>query len=106
MTIYSFTATIPTIIEQLGYTNAHAQLLTIPLYTAASILTIVWAFWGDRAQKRWPFIVSGFCIAIAGFIAQLAIPKPKYPGLSYGFLFLVAMGLYCPFISIVCWIGG
>lgn len=49
--------------------------------------------------------MSGFCIAIVGFVAQLAIPKPRFPGLSYGFLFPVAMGLYCPFISIVCWIG-
>lgn len=68
-------------------------------------MTIIWAFWSDRVQKRWPFIVSGFCIAIVGFVAQLAIPKPKYPGLSYGFLFPVAMGLYCPFISIVCWVA-
>jgi len=104
-TLSSFTATVPTIIEQLGYDNANAQLMTIPIYVAASIMTIIWAFWGDYKKVRWPFIVSGFSIAIVGFVAQLAIPKPRFPGLSYGFLFPVAMGLYCPFISIVCWVG-
>lgn len=47
----------------------------------------------------------GFAIAACGFIAQLAIPHPKYPGLTYGFLFPVAGGLYCPFIILVTWIG-
>lgn len=30
---------------------------------------------------------------------------PSIPGASYFFLFLVAAGLYCPFICIVCLIG-
>lgn len=75
--------------------------MTIPVYVAASIMTIVWAFWGDYMKVRWAFISSGFSIAVVGFVAQLPIPKPRYPGLSYGFLFPVAIGPYCPFISIV-----
>jgi hypothetical protein len=47
----------------------------------------------------------GFSIAAAGFIGQLAIPHTRLPGLTYGFLFPVAAGLYCPFIHIVCWTG-
>jgi hypothetical protein len=49
--------------------------------------------------------MAGFAIAALGFIAQLAIPHPKYPGLTYGFLFPVAGGLYSPFIILVSWIG-
>jgi hypothetical protein len=47
----------------------------------------------------------GFSIAAAGFVGQLAIPHTRLPGLTYGFLFPVAAGLYCPFIHIVCWTG-
>jgi len=105
LTFYSFTATVPTIIQQLGYSSANAQLLTIPIYVFAMIITLIFAFWSDRVQQRSPFIIAGFSIAACGFIAQLAIPHPRFPGLSYGFLFPVAAGLYCPFVPIVCWIG-
>ncbi|KAJ4350423.1 uncharacterized protein N0V89_009044 [Didymosphaeria variabile] len=103
--VYGFTATVPTVISQLGYSAANAQLLTIPIYVFASIMTIIFAWWSDRVQTRSPFIIVGFLIACCGFIAQLAIPHPKYPGLTYGFLFPVAGGLYCPFIILVSWIA-
>jgi hypothetical protein len=102
---FRFTATVPTVIQQLGYSSANAQLLTIPIYVFAMTIVLIFSFWSDRIQSRSPFIIAGFSIAIVGFIAQLAIPHPKYPGLTYGFLFPVAAGLYAPFVSIVCWIG-
>lgn len=92
-------------IKGLGYSAANAQLLTIPIYVFASILTIIFAWWSDKVQTRSPFIMCGFAIAACGFIAQLAIPHPKWPGLTYGFLFPVAGGLYCPFIILVSWIA-
>ncbi|EMC98131.1 hypothetical protein BAUCODRAFT_574206 [Baudoinia panamericana UAMH 10762] len=103
--VYGFTATVPSVIQQLGYSSANAQLLTIPIYVVAMIFTIIFAFWSDRARQRSPFIMAGFTIAACGFIGQLAIPHTRMPGLTYGFLFPVAAGLYCPFIHIVCWIG-
>jgi cyanate permease len=102
---WRFTATVPAVIQQLGYSSANAQLLTIPIYVFAMIMTIIFAFWSDRAKQRSPFIMAGFSIAAAGFIGQLAIPHTRLPGLTYGFLFPVAAGLYCPFIHIVCWTG-
>ncbi|KAM0721089.1 hypothetical protein Q7P37_003375 [Cladosporium fusiforme] len=101
--VYGFTATVPAVIQQLGYSSANAQLLTIPIYVFAMIMTIIFAFWSDRVQQRSPFIMVGFSFAAAGFIGQLAIPHTRLPGLTYGFLFPVAAGLYCPFIHIVCW---
>ncbi|KAF2742359.1 MFS general substrate transporter [Sporormia fimetaria CBS 119925] len=103
--VYGFTATVPTVIEELGYSSANAQLLTIPIYVFAAIITLIFAWWSDYARVRSTFIIAGYCIASVGFIAQLAIPHPKYPGLTYGFLFPVAGGLYCPFICLVSWIA-
>ncbi|KAI1961918.1 hypothetical protein LOZ58_002995 [Ophidiomyces ophidiicola] len=103
--VYGFTATVPTVIADLGYTTAHAQLLTIPVYVVAMVSTVTFAFISDHYKQRTPFIVAGYTIAALGFTAQLAIPQPKFPGLTYGMLFLVAAGLYAPFISIVCLIA-
>jgi hypothetical protein len=93
------------VIEQLGYSSANAQLLTIPIYVFAMTVVLIFAFWSDKIQSRSPFIIGGFSIGIVGLIAQLAIPQTRMPGLTYGFLFPVAAGFYSPFVSIVCWIG-
>jgi hypothetical protein len=103
--VYGFTATVPSVINGLGYSSANAQLLTIPIYVFAAIVTLIWAWGSDLTQIRSPWIIGGYSIAIVGFIAQLAIPHPRYPGLTYGFLFPVAAGLYCPFTCLVSWIG-
>ncbi|KAI1608295.1 major facilitator superfamily domain-containing protein [Exophiala viscosa] len=103
--VYGFTATVPSVIEGLGYSSANAQLMTIPVYVFAMILTLVFAFWSDRIQQRTPFIMAGFSIGVVGFIAELAIPHPRLPGLTYAFLFPLAGGLYSPFVPIVCLVG-
>lgn len=98
---YGFTATVPAVVRGLGYTSAHAQLMTIPIYVVAMVATVVVAFWADHVRQRTPFIMGGFSIGVVGFIAELAIPHPRYPGVTYFFLFLIAVGLYCPFTCIV-----
>lgn len=87
---------MPSVIEDLGYTSANAQLLTIPIYVFAMVMTIIFAFWSEYVQQRSPFIMAGFSISVVGFIGQLAAPHTRLPGLTYGFLFPVAAGLYCP----------
>lgn len=98
---YGFTATVPTVLLEMGYSSANAQLLTVPVYVFGLIATIVFAFWSDRVQQRTPFIIVGLGIAVVGFIGELAVPHPRLPGVTYFFLFLIAAGLYSPFVCIV-----
>lgn len=69
--LYGFTYSAPSIILDLGYTAAKAQLLTIPIYVLGVISTIFFAVLADRYKVRWPFIVMPFSIAAAGLIALL-----------------------------------
>lgn len=69
------------------------------------IMVLIFAFWSEHIRQRTPFIMAGYAIGACGFIAQLALPQTRLPGASYGFLFLVAAGLYSPFIQIVSLIG-
>ncbi|KAF9533276.1 putative MFS transporter [Crepidotus variabilis] len=101
--VYGFTATVPTVIEELGYTAANAQLLTIPIYVFAVILILSFAYLSDKYQVRWLYIVLAYSIAVAGYIAQLVIPHPKYPGVTYGFLFPIAGGMYAGFSPMLSW---
>ncbi|KNB10785.1 hypothetical protein FOXG_10913 [Fusarium oxysporum f. sp. lycopersici 4287] len=103
--IYAFSFTVPTVILELGYTAATAQLLTIPIYVCAMILATTLAVLSDRYKKRFPFLMVGLGVAAAGLISLLAIPRPGLPGLTYGFLFLAASGLYSFIVPSVCWLG-
>jgi len=40
-----------------------------------------------------------------GFFGLLAIPHPKYPGLTYGWLFFIPAGCYPSVITMVSWLG-
>jgi MFS family permease len=100
--VYGFTSIVPTVVEAMGYRSAEAQLMTIPIYVAAVIAVLVIAYWSDHARTRTPFIIGAYSIAIVGFIAQLALPQTRLFGVTYFFLFLIAIGLYGPFVSIMC----
>ncbi|UPK90142.1 hypothetical protein LCI18_001077 [Fusarium solani-melongenae] len=47
-----------------------------------------------------PYVVS-----LAGTIGLLAIPHPRYPGLTYASLFALPAGIYPAVISLVSWIS-
>ncbi|KAF2100193.1 MFS general substrate transporter [Rhizodiscina lignyota] len=103
ITVYGFTYTVPTVITQLGYSNANAQLMTIPIYVAAMVATIVLAYISDRYQQRAWVIAGGFGFGSLGFLALLVVPHPRLPGLTYGMLFPAAMGIYAPLMPLLSW---
>lgn len=103
--MYAFTYTAPTIIRDLGYSSANAQLLTVPVYLLGTISTICFSLWADKRQTRWKFVCGPYCICAIGFLALLVIPHPKLPGLTYAFLFFIPAGLYPALISLLSWIG-
>ncbi|KAF7557438.1 hypothetical protein G7Z17_g748 [Cylindrodendrum hubeiense] len=103
--IYGFIFTAPTIINQLGYTAAHAQLLTIPIYAVGTAFTLFCSWIADRRQQRWPFVAIPYGVALVGAIGLLAIPHPRYPGLTYAFLFTFPAGMYPAVISLVSWMS-
>lgn len=105
ISLYGFTYSAPTIIKGLGYTSANAQLLTIPVYLLGVISTISFSMMADKHQKKWPFIVGPYSIALIGFIGLLSVPHPRLPGLTYGLLFCIPAGVYPPLICCLSWIG-
>lgn len=54
---------------------------------------------------RWKFIVGPYSICAAGYVALLAIPHPKLPGLTYFFLFWIPIGIYPALISLCSWLA-
>lgn len=105
ITVYSFTFTAPTIILELGYTAAKAQLLTIPIYVTGAIFSFVIAWFADRRRTRWPFIVIPYTFALVGFLGIMATPKERYPGVVYFWLFFIPGGVYAAVATLVSWVS-
>lgn len=101
--LYAFSLFLPTIIADLGtYTTVQAQLLTIPPYAAATILTVVVGFIADRTQQRGVINILCALLGMAGFAMLLAGTSPA---VSYAGTFLGACGIYPTVANTIAWGG-
>lgn len=94
----------PTIIKDLGYTAAVAQLLTIPPYAVAFLTTLSVAVLSERLGKRALFIGGSALVAVIGYIILLANTNPTArPGVSYVGTFFAAAGIYPATALVLSW---
>ncbi|KAB8346102.1 hypothetical protein FH972_023150 [Carpinus fangiana] len=94
--LYTLSLFLPTIITDLGYSRAKAQLLTIPPYALATILTVIIATISERRKTRAPFLFGTAAVAAIGYcilLSQRHNPA-KRPGVSYLGTFFAAAGIY------------
>lgn len=88
----------------MGYKAATAQLLTIPPYALATILTVGYALVSERYKRRAPFIMVSALTAIIGYCILLGNTDPKKrPGVSYVGTFFAAAGIYPAVALVLSW---
>ncbi|SPQ24186.1 31066c46-cff1-4d58-ae8a-6a644d8ea200 [Thermothielavioides terrestris] len=93
--LYTFSLFLPSIIKDLGYSSANAQLMTIPPYAFAFLTTIGVAVVSERVGHRAIPIIASSLFAIIGYIILLAnTDQSARPGLSYLGTFFAAGGIY------------
>ena len=104
-----------------GYTATPANLLTVPVYALACIVTCVVGFYADRHGQRGiinmyvKFTPSSFgshahspvssvfsCIGAAGYIILIA---SRTPALSYVGVYLAACGIYPNIPNTIAWVS-
>ncbi|KAN0107890.1 putative MFS transporter [Hyaloscypha variabilis] len=98
--LYTLSLFLPTIIKDLGYTSAQAQLLTVPPYSLAFILTILFAIASERLRIRAPLIITSSSLAILGYILLLS---DHTAGVSYLGTFFAAGGIYPSVALVLAW---
>ncbi|KAK7545918.1 major facilitator superfamily domain-containing protein [Phyllosticta paracitricarpa] len=94
--LYTLSLFLPTIIKDLGYTAARAQLLTVPPYALATLLTITVAIISERLHHRSSFMIGAAILAVVGYAILIgnAHHVSSRPGVSYAGTFLAAGGIY------------
>lgn len=100
--LYTLSLFLPTIIAALGYTSAQAQLLTVPPYAVATILTVIVAIVSERTKNRAPFILASTSLSMLGYILLLSAPKTR-PAQSYVGTIFAAAGIYPACAIILSW---
>ncbi|KAL7625199.1 hypothetical protein AAE478_004414 [Parahypoxylon ruwenzoriense] len=91
--LYGYSVFLPTIIQALGYSGIHAQLLTIPCYVTGAVVYCIVAFFSDKVSRRGIFAVGGCVTACTGYAILLGTPQHG-AGAQYTGTIFVAAGLY------------
>ncbi|CCG82405.1 putative MFS transporter [Taphrina deformans PYCC 5710] len=89
--LYTLSLFLPTIIKNLGYSAANAQLLTVPPYALAFITTVLAAHYSFVFRVRAAFIIAGCVFAGIGYIVLLSSLRH---GAQYAGVMIAAGGIY------------
>lgn len=98
--LYAFSLFLPSIIRQLGYTSTTANLLSVPPYAAAAIVTVLIGWIADRTRQR------GLCnifISFFGIVGFAMLLGSSVPGVQYAGTFLGAIGIYPCIANTISW---
>lgn len=98
--LYSFSLFLPTILNGMGYTGTHAQLLSVPPYACAAAMTIFVGWVADRTRMRGYCNMATVTMGIIGFSMLIASTKPR---IQYAGTFLGAMGIYPAIPNSLTW---
>ncbi|GAO47882.1 hypothetical protein G7K_2078-t1 [Saitoella complicata NRRL Y-17804] len=101
--LYAFSLFLPSIIKELGYTNTRAQLLSVPPYVVACVVTVGVGFAADRTQRRGIYNIVCVSLAIIGYIMNI-VPSST-ANVRYAGVFLAAAGVYPCISNTVSWIS-
>jgi len=98
--LYAFSLFLPTIITELGYASTTANLLSVPPYAAAAVLTVFIGWLADRTKQRGLCNVFVSLLGITGFSMLLGSTNPH---VKYAGTFLGALGIYPCVANTVSW---
>ncbi|KAG9127620.1 hypothetical protein FRC07_011503 [Ceratobasidium sp. 392] len=99
---YSLALFLPTIVKNMGYTAERSQLLSVPPYVAACILTVVVGMTADRLKTRGRFLIGCYLLSMVGFIMLLASTKPA---VQYTAVYIAAAGAFPNAAMVMAWCG-
>ncbi|PBK69250.1 MFS general substrate transporter [Armillaria solidipes] len=91
MPLYAFSLFLPTIINQASFSATPANLLTVPVYVFACIVTCAVGFFADRWGRRGYFNLVFLSLGAVGYIVLIA---SRSAAVSYFAVYLATCGIY------------
>ncbi|KAH8103124.1 MFS general substrate transporter [Cristinia sonorae] len=97
----SNSAFLPTIIKTFGYTNARAQLLTVPPYAVSAVVLILTSYVSDRLQSRGIPLSMAASLGGIGYLLLLTVPANNH--VRYFATFCITSGTYTVIGITIAW---
>ncbi|KAI4718923.1 MFS general substrate transporter [Aureobasidium sp. EXF-10727] len=95
----------PTLLKELGYTSAAAQIHSIPLYVVASAFCLGSCYLSTYINNRFYPLQFGVLLGSVGFIILLVQKSPVVgPGVAYMALFFITSAGYIVQPMVVSWV--
>ena len=98
--LYAFSLFLPSIIRQMGYKSTTANLLSVPPYAVAAVVTVAIGWVADRTRQR------GWCnigISVLGIVGFSMLLGSTNPHVQYAGTFLGALGIYPCISNTISW---
>ncbi|OKL63834.1 hypothetical protein UA08_00774 [Talaromyces atroroseus] len=93
--VYGYGFVLPTIINNLGFSAARAQAMTVPPYVFACVVTAFSGYMANKWQKRMLPLFLVNLMALIGFVIMMvSVRYPSIPGVTLFGVFLTTGGLY------------
>lgn len=104
MPLYAFSLFLPTIVDNLGWNTSvvRSQLMSVPPYAAAALLTVAIGFVADRTRARGLCNILVSVFGVAGFAMLLGTDDPA---VQYAGTFLAALGIYPCISNTISWVA-
>lgn len=94
----------PSITSGLGYKNLEAQLMTVPPYAAAYVVTVAVSWSADHFNRRGIHSAIFSLIGAMGFLASAVLPADAYRS-RYGCLIVAASGAFSCIPPLLGWLS-
>lgn len=87
----------------MGYSTIQTQLHSVPPFAAALGLCVLTAYFSDRLNLRYPFILLGHLLIIIGLALMLTQHGTSNFSTEYLGICFITMGAFSSGAIIVCW---
>ncbi|KAL6831822.1 major facilitator superfamily domain-containing protein [Trichoderma camerunense] len=94
----------PSIVAGLGFTDLKAQLMTVPPYAAAYVVTLLASWSGDHFNKRALHSAGFSLLGAVGFIASATLPADHFAS-RYGCLIIATCGSFACIPPLLGWLS-
>jgi hypothetical protein len=100
--VYAIALFTPTIINELGFSAANAQLLSVPPFVMGCVCTILAGVCSDIHRMRGPYVIGGAFVSLVGYIV---LYTQTSPGASYAATILATAGVYPTIAVHIAWVS-
>ncbi|WVO16886.1 hypothetical protein L204_104572 [Cryptococcus depauperatus] len=106
LTLGSVSGFLPTIIKGFGYTNARAQLFTVPPYCVALVFMLIITSWSDWRQSRGLPVAFVFVLGIVGWALLLSLDAHGHYSARYFACICIVTAGYTNIPLMMSWQSG